>query len=172
MLSTYQSAIRHTTLMGPTYFAKTFQRFIEIIETERFKSDKLYFIFVILTDGCIHDMTETCKLVVKMSYMPVSLIIVGIGNESFEEMQILDADTKVLQAEDGRYAARDIVQFVKLNEMRELAKVEVAEHMLSEVPHHFSDYMVLCNILPDPVVQTEKPEVHEASQLLNDHMET
>jgi hypothetical protein len=31
--------------------------------------------------------------------------------------------------------------------MHELAKVEVAEHLLQEVPHHFVDYMVLKTIL-------------------------
>jgi len=33
--------------------------------------------------------------------------------------------------------------------MHELAKVEVAEHLLQEVPHHFVDYMVLKTITED-----------------------
>ena len=54
-------------------------------------------------------MKETSKLIIQMSYLPVSLIIVGIGNADFEEMKTLDADTKVLTDEAGRSAARDIV---------------------------------------------------------------
>jgi copine 5/8/9 len=138
-------------MMGPTYFAETLKRFQQIIEVERAGNDKLYFIFVILTDGCIHDMKETCKEIVKMSYMPVSLVIVGIGDEDFDDMETLDADTQVLQADDGRYAARDIIQFVPLDDIKEMAYVEVAERVLSEIPHHFVDYMVLQQIEPDTV---------------------
>lgn len=47
---------------------------------------------MILTDGAVHDMNETSKLVIKMSVMPVSIVIVGIGDGSFDEMKILDAD--------------------------------------------------------------------------------
>jgi hypothetical protein len=37
-------------------------------------------------------MRETIKVVVDMSYMPVSIIIIGIGDENFKSMEILDAD--------------------------------------------------------------------------------
>jgi len=37
-------------------------------------------------------MKETVKLVVDMSYLPVSIIIIGIGDEDFRSMEILDAD--------------------------------------------------------------------------------
>jgi len=68
-----------------------------------------YFIFVILTDGAVHDMNETARLVIKMSVMPVSIVIVGIGDGDFEEMKVLDADTKVLTDDEGKSAARDII---------------------------------------------------------------
>lgn len=51
---------------------------------------------MILTDGAVHDMNETAKLVIKLSSMPVSIVIVGIGDGDFEEMKVLDADTKAL----------------------------------------------------------------------------
>jgi hypothetical protein len=60
-LAAYQNAVLNTTMMGPTYFADTLKRLQQIIEAERAQNDKLYFVFVILTDGCIHDMNETCK---------------------------------------------------------------------------------------------------------------
>ena len=37
-------------------------------------------------------MKETVRLVVDMSYLPVSIIIIGIGDEDFRSMEILDAD--------------------------------------------------------------------------------
>ena len=78
-----------------------------------------------------------------MSYYPISVIIVGMGNADFKDMEMLDADQYVLTDASGRNAARDIIQFVKFEDMTELASVEVAENILLEVPHHFVDYMVL-----------------------------
>lgn len=37
-------------------------------------------------------MRETVKIVVDMSYLPVSIIIIGIGDADFRSMEILDAD--------------------------------------------------------------------------------
>lgn len=68
----------------------------------------LYFIFTIITDGNIHDMKETVKLVIDMSYLPVSIIIIGIGDSDFKCMEILDADEISLVDYTGRTAARDI----------------------------------------------------------------
>lgn len=44
--------------------------------------------------------------------MPVSIILVGIGDEDFSQMITLDADSKVLVDKHDRAAARDIIQFV------------------------------------------------------------
>ena len=68
-----------------------------------------------------HDMEDTKELVVQLSYLPVSIIIVGIGDENFERMEELDADSHVLCDKNGRAAARDIIQFVVFNEMKDLS---------------------------------------------------
>jgi hypothetical protein len=59
---------------------------MEIVKEEIKIYQQLYFIFVILTDGNVHDMKVTKSLVVEMSYLPISVIIVGIGNEDFTFM--------------------------------------------------------------------------------------
>ena len=64
---------------------------------------------LILTDGEIHDMKETRDLIVELSKLPVSIIIIGVGNEGFEGMRYLDADNNVLRNSQGVAAARDIV---------------------------------------------------------------
>ena len=53
-------------------------------------------------------MKLTTKLMVDLSYQPISVIIVGIGDNDFDEMDKLDADKVVLTDSDGRVAARDI----------------------------------------------------------------
>ena len=62
---------------------------------------QMYHVMLILTDGEIHDMKETTDLIVELSQYPVSIIIVGVGNEEFEKMQFLDSDNQVLRNSTG-----------------------------------------------------------------------
>lgn len=48
---------------------------------------------LILTDGEIHDMAATIDLVVAASHLPLSIIIIGIGNADFGNMNTLDGDS-------------------------------------------------------------------------------
>ncbi len=52
----------------------------------------LYNILLILTDGEIHDMAATVDLIVNASHLPLSIIIVGVGEEKFKLMKELDSD--------------------------------------------------------------------------------
>ena len=44
-----------------------------------------------------------------MSSLPVSIIIVGLGNEDFEKMEILDGDHGTLVDSKGNRAKKDLV---------------------------------------------------------------
>jgi hypothetical protein len=59
------------------------------------------------------------QAIVEASTLPMSIIIVGVGNAEFDAMEELDGDTVRLSSR-GKVAARDIVQFVP---MREFLKV-------------------------------------------------
>ena len=69
-----------------------------------------------LTDGVLTDMNDTRSAIVRASFLPMSLIIVGVGNADFADMDMLDADNDILRDPAGRPAARDIVQFVPFRE--------------------------------------------------------
>jgi len=93
----------------------------------------IYHILLILTDGAIHDMSQVKRLLVDTSTLPCSIVIVGVGSsDEFELMEELDSDNQLLRDDDGRRAARDIVQFVKFNEA--IAKGNLAEEVLREIP--------------------------------------
>jgi len=65
---------------------------------------------LILTDGIINDLEKTIDEVVHGSVLPLSIIIVGIGEADFEQMDLLDADDSPLYSKKlGKYASRDIV---------------------------------------------------------------
>lgn len=71
-----------------------------------------YFILLILTDGVITDMADTREAIVHASHLPMSVIIVGVGNADFSDMQMLDGDDGILRSPKGEPVLRDIVQFV------------------------------------------------------------
>lgn len=64
---------------------------------------------MILTDGEISDMYQTKDLIVKASKLPLSIIIIGVGNENFSGMIELDGDEGVLRDSNRVAASRDIV---------------------------------------------------------------
>jgi hypothetical protein len=68
---------------------------------------------MIITDGEIHDMEATKDLIVAGSHLPLSIIIIGVGDEKFKLMKDLDSDDKLLRDSRGQLATRDVVQFVK-----------------------------------------------------------
>lgn len=52
----------------------------------------MYLILLILTDGAIHDMDETLQLIDDASTLPMSIIIIGVGEDNFKLMVRLDGD--------------------------------------------------------------------------------
>ncbi|VDN29380.1 unnamed protein product [Gongylonema pulchrum] len=93
--------------------------------------------------------------------MPLSIIIVGVGGENFENMRKLDSDNELLQ-QLGRTAQRDIVQFVSLREFLNTkgirspiqqsssAMAHLAKEVLAEVPRQLTSYMKWNGINPRP----------------------
>lgn len=51
-----------------------------------------YFILLMLTDGELTDMNDTKLALIRASRLPMSVIIVGVGNADFAGMRELDCD--------------------------------------------------------------------------------
>lgn len=63
-------------------------------------------------------MDATRQAIVYASGFPMSLIIIGVGNAEFGDMEFLDGDDGVLKAPNGIAAQRDIVQFVPFRDFK------------------------------------------------------
>ena len=111
----------------------------------------MYHILLILTDGAIHDMKDTKDLIVECATLPLSIIIIGIGNADFSKMVELDGDDVRIRNSLGQQAARDIVQFVEFNEYKNVDVSMLAEEVLREVPDQIVGYMEMMGIQPAPV---------------------
>jgi copine 1/2/3 len=95
---------------------------------------------LILTDGAISDFKETKNEIVDLSFLPCSIIIVGIGGANFSEMEALDGDDGVLRNSKGAPAARDTVQFVEFRKAS--SSGNLAAQVLKEVPEQMVKYMI------------------------------
>lgn len=96
---------------------------------------------LILTDGAIHDMDQTVNLIVNNCNLPLSIIIVGIGNADFSNMDTLDGDNGLYNS-NGVKATRDIVQFVPFNQVQMNSDL-LAKELLAELPDQVVQYMVI-----------------------------
>jgi hypothetical protein len=101
-----------------------------------------------LQDGVLTDIQETKDCIVRASDLPLSILIVGVGNADFKQMEILDADnSKRLESSTGRIATRDIVQFVPMREVQG-GPISVVQSLLEELPGQFLQYMRTRGIKP------------------------
>ncbi len=149
LLQAYHTALQSVTLYGPTNFSPVINHVQQFAKT--FQDGKQYFVLLIITDGIITDMEQTVDSIIHASGFPMSIIIVGVGDEDFSAMEALDADGKLL-ARQGRIAARDMVQFVELRKFvgpggvwdKEL----LAKEVLAEVPKQLVGWMKMKGIKP------------------------
>jgi hypothetical protein len=89
---------------------------------------------------------------VDASTLPLSIIIVGVGQANFDAMDELDADTVPLSY-NGIHAARDIVQFVPFRNFQHVrdpntARAYLAKEVLAEIPDQIVEYMKTNRIEP------------------------
>ena len=148
VLKEYRKFIQKINLTGPTNFAPLINELNKTVKEELKKGKKMnYNILMILTDGQISDMKETKDALVEASFLPISVIIIGIGDNNFDNMDILDADENPLYDKNGRKADRDLVQFVPFNKFKDNPQ-KLAEEVLEEVPRQVVEYYQHNNIIP------------------------
>ncbi len=104
---------------------------------------------MILTDGEITDIDSTIDMIVEASYLPISIIIIGVGNANFDKMDILDGDGKVLRSTRGIPAARDIVQFVPFRNFAHSGPSELSAEVLRELPKQVTEFFSRVGKIPN-----------------------
>ena len=136
----YKTALKNLKFSGPTYFAPLISFWNEMVRAELEKNKKKYYIFLILTDGAIHDIDETVDWIVESSSLPISIIIIGIGNADFEAMNFLDADDeRLFSKRHQKFQERDNVQFVEFNNFKHNPNL-LARETLEELPRQMIDF--------------------------------
>ena len=146
----YKKSLNKVKLFGPTYFAPVIKQVIKEIkdDLEKRREENHYYILMILTDGIISDLKDTIDCIVEGSNLPLSIVIIGIGDADFTNMKELDGDEEALIDSFGNIRKRDIVQFVKFDDYKKNNKInsgtELAEEVLREIPRQVEEYYLFC----------------------------
>ena len=150
VLAAYRQAIKAMELCGPTNVAPVINHVANFAEKASHDPtlQQQYYVLLLLTDGVITDMKEAKAAIIRASSLPMSIIIVGVGDANFSDMKKLDSDDHALSLGD-EVAKRDIVQFVPFVHFEgEHAAESLASEVLAELPKQLTDYMASKEILP------------------------
>jgi hypothetical protein len=145
IIAAYRYSLTQVALAGPTLFAPSIQAATDV-SRRAFQTDRTYTILLIMTDGIINDMNNIVEALIDAGDAPLSVIIVGVGEADFTNMNILDADDSPLISRTGKRMTRDLVQFVPY---RTVAKTGLlAAEVLAEIPTQFVTWASHHNIRP------------------------
>uniref|UniRef100_A0A3P8SLV2 Copine 8 n=1 Tax=Amphiprion percula TaxID=161767 RepID=A0A3P8SLV2_AMPPE len=153
VMEAYYQSLKSVQLYGPTNFSPVINHVARYAASVNDGSQ--YFVLLIITDGVISDMAQTKESIVNAACLPMSIIIVGVGPAEFDAMVELDGD-EVRISSRGRYAERDIVQFVPFRDYIDrtgnhvLSMARLAKDVLAEIPDQFLSYMRTRGIKPSP----------------------
>ncbi|CAD8098693.1 unnamed protein product [Paramecium primaurelia] len=147
IMQTYSYALKNVQFNGPTYFNPILQEVMKIAALSKDMAKDTYYVLFILTDGVIHDMNQTIDSIVASSHLPLSIIIVGVGDANFNDMNILDDDEGNLKDSKGNQSYRDLVQFVPFNQFKDNPEL-LAKNVLQELPDQIVEYMQLVDRQP------------------------
>lgn len=153
ILGAYQHALGQVRLSGPTLLHPIINAVAAEASQHVSQEAQKYYVLLIITDGACTDMRNAIDAVVAASGLPLSIIIVGVGQSPpgqnrFGGMEMLDADATRLRDSRNREAARDIVQFVPFEQFAAFP-AELAKHTLHEVPRQFLSFMQMAGISPN-----------------------
>ncbi|XP_063153764.1 copine-5 [Candoia aspera] len=163
ILEAYHQSLKTVQLYGPTNFAPVVNHVARYASAEQDGSQ--YFVLLIITDGVISDMAQTKEAIVNAAKLPMSIIIVGVGQAEFDAMVELDGDDIRISSR-GRTAERDIVQFVPFRDYIDrtgnhvLSMARLAKDVLAEIPDQFISYMKGRGIKPNPAPPPYSPTSH------------
>merc|ERR1719510_2401628 len=159
LLQAYRHSLQSVKLYGPTNFSPVINHVANFARAYQANGNQ-YFVLLMLTDGIITDLDATLSSIIAASDLPMSIIIIGVGDEDFSAMEALDSDDKLLRA-NGRVASRDIVQFVELRKFlmnfgggqMTWNKEALAKEVLAEVPKQLVSWMTKRGIKPNTMQQ-------------------
>ncbi|RHZ85957.1 hypothetical protein Glove_58g32 [Diversispora epigaea] len=168
ILTAYSQTMNSIELYGPTNFSPIIDHTAQKIRSELDAGNNMvYYVLLIITDGVITDMQSTVRAIIRASSLPLSIVIVGVGDADFTNMHELDADDVPL-TDGSSQMESDIVQFVVMKDFQtEYSKYLLPKKVLEEIPDQFLGYMRRNGIRPRSPINNEIVQLIDKSYKIN-----
>ena len=153
MLDTYKNALKHVELAGgPTLFKPIIKKAKKIAKKN--EEDELYTVLLIITDGANEDMAETIDAIVDAQNLPLSIIIIAVGDyyDFSDKLKKLDGDKGKLVSSKGIVCQRDLVRFVPMKDFFG-NPAALAKEALAEIPRQLVEFKMKAGKRPNPPIK-------------------
>ena len=136
VINDYRKSLNNISLTGPTLINPIIKKEIDRIKKEN--NLLMYHVLMILTYGKIYDLGQIISTINTESSLPLSLVIIGIGNSEFKD---------IIHSLKSNSTKRNIARFVPFNICRN--KGELSQQALDQIPNQIIEYYLNGNIDPN-----------------------
>lgn len=151
LIETYYRALNTVAPYEPCLYGPVLEHVIRTVREDNERDYRSsYTILLLVTDGDFADFEDVANLICGAADLPLSIVIVGVGNSDFVQLERLDGDEERLCSSDGTPCARDIVQFVQFHKHR-YNPTQLSREVLDEIPDQLVSYMRSRSIRPDDI---------------------
>lgn len=127
VLERYEQIAAGITLGGPTNFAPIIREAMEIVKNRR-----AFHLLIIIADGQVNEYGPTVSAILDASELPLSIVMVGVGDGPWEVMEQFDNRLPERQFDNFQF-----VNFHKVTSQRKNPETTLALHCLMEVPDQY-----------------------------------
>jgi E3 ubiquitin-protein ligase RGLG len=129
ILSRYTEITPSRQLSGPTSFAPLINKAIEVV---RQSGHGEYHILIIIADGQVTSEKETIDAIVKASQYPLSIVMIGVGDGPWDQMEKFDDKLEKRVFDNFQF-----VDFRHITTASRFPDASFALHALMEIPEQF-----------------------------------
>jgi hypothetical protein len=137
------------SLSEPGNLVEIINKAVQIARQNQSDGNKSYLVLLVITDGDAADMDATINTIIRATDLPLSILVAGVGDSDFK--QFFNINEK-LSGSSG--CKRDILKFASLNKFKDtnpqFAGELLAQHILTDIPKQFMEYMNLNNVVARP----------------------
>ncbi|CAG8729876.1 19700_t:CDS:1, partial [Racocetra fulgida] len=155
VLEIYRDTLSNVTLSSPANFTPAIMSVVNRLQRLVDNNVNVYEVLLIITYGLIDDMESTIKAVMNASVLPLSIVIIGLGNADFTNLNTLANDFMSFNWDDLK--PRNIVNFVTMKNFESQDQIDrnLPKAVLNKIPSQIMDYMLRRGITPRKQIRSE-----------------